>query len=200
MDNGKSSGEDGHLDLLRIDAVRAGEGTADELAHLESCSDCAAALAELRAAASTLRRGVSAIAVPADVDAAILSRFREAARKEQRVVVFPAWRRWAVPAVGFAAAAAVALSLALPHLHKGSLPATAPSSSTLPAAHRSEPPTAGTPTADVNGDGVVDIRDALRLAKLESSGGGLSAAWDVNHDGRVDALDVEAVARQAVAL
>ena len=52
--------------------------------------------------------------------------------------------------------------------------------------------------ADVNGDGVVDIRDALRLArKLES---GTVSGRDVNRDGVTDGRDVDAIATMAVRL
>ena len=49
---------------------------------------------------------------------------------------------------------------------------------------------------DVNGDGVVDIRDALLLArKLD---GGKVSGIDVNHDGVTDRRDVDAIAMLAV--
>jgi hypothetical protein len=50
--------------------------------------------------------------------------------------------------------------------------------------------------ADVNGDGIIDIRDALLLArKLES---GPVDGRDVNHDGITDRRDVDAIAKMAV--
>jgi hypothetical protein len=59
---------------------------------------------------------------------------------------------------------------------------------------------------DVNRDGVVDILDALVLARqLESrevalDATGILRTWDINHDGAIDAQDVEAIAHAAVRL
>ena len=53
--------------------------------------------------------------------------------------------------------------------------------------------------ADVNGDGVVDIRDALLLARKLDSGNAVSGR-DVNHDGITDRKDVDAIAMLAVRL
>ena len=52
--------------------------------------------------------------------------------------------------------------------------------------------------ADVDGNGVVNILDAYRLAKrLDAPGQG---AFDVNGDGNVDRADVDAIAMRAVRL
>jgi hypothetical protein len=56
---------------------------------------------------------------------------------------------------------------------------------------------------DVNADGVVDIRDALRLANQLRAAGGLPAASggrDVTGDGVVDRRDVDEIAMAAVRL
>ena len=53
--------------------------------------------------------------------------------------------------------------------------------------------------SDLNRDGAVDILDALLLAR-EVERGTPRVTWDVTRDGRVDAADIEAVARQAVTL
>lgn len=50
--------------------------------------------------------------------------------------------------------------------------------------------------ADLNADGVIDIIDALILANDAPKGRGL----DVNHDGRVDRADADALAVRAVRL
>ena len=52
---------------------------------------------------------------------------------------------------------------------------------------------------DVNGDGRMDMRDALALARRVSSGDG-PVEWDVNRDGKTDARDAEMLAREAVKL
>jgi len=49
---------------------------------------------------------------------------------------------------------------------------------------------------DVNGDGVVDIRDVLRLQKAIDTG--MKGGIDVNGDGVLDHRDVDAIAQLAV--
>ncbi|MBP7933441.1 MAG: hypothetical protein KA354_02225 [Phycisphaerae bacterium] len=53
---------------------------------------------------------------------------------------------------------------------------------------------------DVNGDGRVDILDALTLAKGIDRGVLGQAAWDMNRDGVLDRRDVDLVAYRAVRL
>jgi hypothetical protein len=52
---------------------------------------------------------------------------------------------------------------------------------------------------DVNGDGRVDILDALVLSRRIGEGR-TQRGWDLNHDGRIDATDVDTLAMQAVRL
>lgn len=61
---------DGHLDLLSLDAVRAGEATPEDRAHVESCADCRAAVEHFRGLA--LRLTPARIAVPPERSEAIL--------------------------------------------------------------------------------------------------------------------------------
>ncbi len=62
-------------------------------------------------------------------------------------------------------------------------------------------PTAEAQAADVNRDGVVDMRDALALARrIEAKGAGGAARPDLTGDGLVDRRDVDAVAAVALAL
>jgi hypothetical protein len=63
---------------------------------------------------------------------------------------------------------------------------------------RTPPPRLAHAVEDVNGDGVVDIRDALALQR--SLDDGLTKGHDVNHDGVTDRRDVDAVAMLAVRL
>jgi hypothetical protein len=63
-------------------------------------------------------------------------------------------------------------------------------------------PLSQTPVAareDINGDGKVDILDALALAKALQSGA-QPAKFDQNSDGKIDDADVRAVATAAVRL
>ncbi len=54
--------------------------------------------------------------------------------------------------------------------------------------------------ADVDGNGRVDILDAYRLARHVEGAGKPDMRWDQNHDGTVNAADVDLVASAAVRL
>ena len=54
--------------------------------------------------------------------------------------------------------------------------------------------------ADVDGNGRIDILDAYRLARHVEAVGMLDMRWDQNHDGAVNAADVDLVASAAVRL
>ncbi len=54
--------------------------------------------------------------------------------------------------------------------------------------------------ADVDGNGRIDILDAYRLARHVEGAGRLDMRWDQNHDGAVNAADVDLVASAAVRL
>ncbi|MGO8702587.1 MAG: dockerin type I domain-containing protein [Candidatus Brocadiia bacterium] len=60
------------------------------------------------------------------------------------------------------------------------------------------PPATPAVTMDVNGDGRVDILDALALERKIEGRERLSLKWDINGDGRVDQKDVRAIAMFAV--
>ncbi len=55
-------------------------------------------------------------------------------------------------------------------------------------------------SADVDGNGRIDILDAYRLARHVAGAGSLDMRWDQNHDGAVNADDVDLVASAAVRL
>jgi Dockerin type I domain len=63
---------------------------------------------------------------------------------------------------------------------------------------RSVTPHVATAAEDINGDGVVDIRDALALERALNDGA--IKGYDVNRDGVTDRRDVDAVAMLAVRL
>jgi hypothetical protein len=54
--------------------------------------------------------------------------------------------------------------------------------------------------ADFNRDGVVDVRDALALARAAEAGALLTAQFDLNGDGVIDRADADRVAALAVSL
>ncbi len=88
-----------------------------------------------------------------------------------------------------AAAASIALILWLNPLHHPA-PST-PVATTIPT------PVA---TADLNGDGQVDILDALLLAKRLQAASLTDLRLDINHDGIIDDRDVQSLAQTAVSL
>ena len=180
-----------HLDLLRLDAVRAGEGTPEESAHAAHCPACRGELEALK----RLAEGIAGLAppaveVPKGVDEAILAGFRRSAAPGAKVIRFPAWR-WAAPAIGVAVAAGVAWLSLVPQRTAPQLPAL--------AQHREEAPATG----DFRSLGA-ESRVAGRLSPAEPQAAEAkgkiaargetaairhAAAADVNRDGRVDILD-----------
>jgi hypothetical protein len=53
---------------------------------------------------------------------------------------------------------------------------------------------------DFNGDGNVDVLDALALARKVEAGGQLSVKWDLNSDGTVNGQDADAILTEVVLL
>lgn len=191
-----------HLDLLALDALRAGEGSGEDRAHVAACGACRDALETLRslqgaiageAAAERARLGP----VPREIEATVLAAFRrEAAR---------AARRRAIPrAVPLAAAAALLLA-ALAGLF---VAMREPARDRARLASRGEPSELGRRPPgtrrgerwDVDGDGRVNIADAYLLAVRVRRGGEIELRWDGNGDGVVDEADVDLVARESVSL
>jgi hypothetical protein len=130
-------------------------------------------------------------AVPSEVDRAVLGMAESvaagAARRRRRVQ-----GRLVLMGGGVAAAAAVVWMVWVmgPSLARKSLPGSY-SGAGGPAAMASTAP------GDLNGDGKVDMLDALIEAQRVKAGG---TAIDFNKDGRVDSGDVDAIAMSAVKL
>lgn len=132
---------------------------------------------------ATLRRTQSArVFVPQTVDDAVLRASREHLTPEPRTVrnCFSGWQRWAS-----LAGACVLLGWLVFQLTR---PGASPE---VVQAYRCE---------DVNHDGRVDILDAFQLARQLGSGAKPSPEYDVNGDGVIDRRDAEAIAAQAVKL
>ena len=68
---------------------------------------------------------------------------------------------------------------------------------TTPPIVRIDPPAL---RKDIDGNGRIDILDAFALARHIERRGAAGGDWDFNHDGRVDQLDIDAVALSAVRL
>ena len=199
----------GHLDLLQLDAVRAGEADAAEAAHAAACDECRRAVNRLTAFAEDLARSAATqIPVPVNVDEAVLtlarrsagilpavsaaSRRREVGEGRMPSIQPARCRRYGMPWVWVAAAAAAALVVAV-GLWQPWQVAVRPPAPSLAARQ------AGLP-GDLNGDGTVDILDAFFLARRIERREALDPAWDVTGDGKVDEADVQAVAGRAVAI
>jgi hypothetical protein len=119
--------------------------------------------------------------VPAEVDQAILDRARRQFAARAR---FRPWLIGIRLGAGLAAAAGLALAAWL------ILPRTAAPSTRTALALR----------GDADGDGRVDIVDALRVARSIGHTSTVAPAWDANADGRLDQRDVDAIASTAVRL
>jgi len=179
-----------HLDLMGLDAVRAGEGTAAQRAHAEACPRCRRAVAHLGRLAEGIGRAAEPkIAIPAHVDAAVRARARGACVRARRRRT----ARYAWPA-GVAAAAAV-LVAAIWWLPSHMEPRVA-----LREAAAPDLVSTTAVAGDVDGSGRVDIVDAFILARHVEQSERLDPAWDMDGDGHVDKRDVDAVAGLAVAL
>jgi len=130
--------------------------------------------------------------VPAETDTAVLGEARRRLRPIRRR------RQWRHAAgAGLAAAAALGLAAGAYFAMPGGPPGSeqsAPPASPGPIAARG-------PVEDIDGNGKVDVLDALRLAKrLERGQTPEAARFDVTGDQRVNESDVQAITERAVAL
>jgi hypothetical protein len=200
MKEREQQGSARHLDLLRIDAVRTGEASSEEVRHVEGCRLCRGALVELREMTNAVRKNATpAGPVPFSVDDAIFAEFRRTAGRDRKTVAFPAWKRWLAPAFGTAAAAALVLVFSGTIMNESPLQRerSAPGEVAL---ETNADDGAARLDGDINGDGRVDILDAFRLARLLEQDGSEPGTGDLNGDGRVSTADVDLIARRAVAL
>jgi hypothetical protein len=142
----------------------------------------------------TLSRDLSAIYptpfdVPATIDRGILNDARaHLARHVRRRRVM----RWSIGLGGAAAAAAVLLAVFVNRADRATRQ--------LASVQGAPPAAARVLPGDINGDGRVDVLDALVLSHRLQSNESTPLAQDVNHDGTVDARDVDAIALAAVRL
>lgn len=217
MDGERHPMRDGHLDLLRIDAVRAGEGTEEERAHAATCPECRRTLDAFRTVEEELRAVAGRpVDVPAGIDRAILEEYRRAFEHRAGVLALLR-RRWYLPAAGVAAAAGLALLL-LPHERAAVAPRVAtlqrepagiaapppaapPGSDAIRKAEERIPRMARTaPEGDVSPAGAVDILAAYRLALEAERRKGVRMAWNRDEAATEEEKAVDAVARKAVTL
>jgi hypothetical protein len=141
-----------------------------------------------RALLEELRAMHARVEVPATVDSAVLREARAGFARRRRF-------RLAFRGAAAVAAAAAVIAIALPLFRTREQPAPqqarVTSSKMLSAApeHARE---------DADGDGKVDILDALVVAKLIDARKNIDETYDVNGDGKVDQSDVDRIATVAV--
>jgi hypothetical protein len=151
-----------HLDLLELDALRAGEPVpAAARAHLAWCAECAAGLAELNDLQAALRVAPAAAAATPR-DAAILGNAAWHAARVRR-----ARRRVLLPAAAAAAVAALAIAALLD--------ARRPQSTTIELASA---PAARVRAEDFDADGRVTVLDAFALARANADAAEVDAVLD----------------------
>jgi hypothetical protein len=178
-----------HPTELDLELLRCGEAGAEIAQHVAVCAECQGQLAQLARCAAALATPIAAIEVPASRDHAIVALARQRAavvaahiERNRR----PRWLRPLYIAAPLAAAASITFFVTLQRS-----PALAPA----------PPPPATFAKADINGDGKVDIVDALALARIvKRQQQALDPAWDQNGDGRIDQADIDRIAQGAVAL
>jgi hypothetical protein len=146
---------DGHLDLLVIDAVRAGEGSAEERDHVARCAECRGTLEGFRRLASGLTR--ARIDVPTSVKRDLMS-----LTLPRRV-----WRPMAAAAAVLIGIGGVWLAMGL----RPALPGDVDRNGRVDIidayalAVRLRSGQKVDPAYDVNGDGKVDERDVEEIAR-----------------------------------
>jgi len=191
---------DRHLDLIDLDALRAGDAADPQVAaHLATCADCRADLEALRELAHDLRALHEPVRVAAPSrDAQIRWLTRMHATRIRKADVATNESRWLAARPTWAAAAAIVLAL-------GALLMMARRPESPPLTRVASAPQAETGraavgiAADLDGDGRITVLDAFALArKLEAAD--RSGAVDVTHDTRVDQDDVDALLAMAVSL
>lgn len=163
-------------DELTLEALAAGQGDPAVRAHVAGCSACSEML-ELMA---ELGRELSVSPPPIEVPAAQDRALRAAAAARAAAIRPRRTGRRAAVVVAACAAAVLAL-VAVRGLFTGEPP------------HR-------VATGDIDGDGRVDVVDALVLARALDRGAPMPGHCDVDRDGTVDRADVDAIAGLAVSI
>ncbi len=167
-----------HLTDLELELVRTGEGGKDSVAHVESCSECRERLVFFNEIADEMAMPARQFQTPMDRDARILELIAERSTEIRRVRWSGKTMRWIVP---LAAAASVAIVICAGLFLDLSIDGS------------TESPVVTAGPDDVNGDGTVNIVDALVLAQaIEAQGKA--------EDGERTPEDVDRIARRAVAL
>ena len=142
-----------HLDLLELDARRAGEPLpAAAQAHIAWCAECRRMLELLQTLAMTLHSGAPD-PVPDEIEATILAQARTRARSIRRAAWRPGHTAMAAAAVAVLALGGLLLSQQPPAQRGGA----GPTAAMRPALTRAE--------SDVDGDGRITVLDAFAVAR-----------------------------------
>ena len=120
------------------------------------------------------------VAVPAERDRVILAGARTQMVRRRRLRLL-----MRVSGAAAAVAAVVALVMRTPE---------------IPDAEKQVRPAVAVRAQDVNRDGVVNIVDALLLARKVEAGGVAQTQWDFDGDGVVDRKDADSIADEVVSL
>jgi anti-sigma factor RsiW len=158
-----------HPSDVELELARTGEADEDVCSHIRACPACSGRAAMLDELSAALRQGSPAVQIPELVEARILRHGRRTASRRPRARRL----RWA------AAAAAAVLLVASTWILRS-------------------PRDGGTLSADLNGDGVLDILDAYTLAMRVEAGGAVEATWDIDKNGQIDRRDADFLAMAIV--
>lgn len=183
--------EERHLDPLALDAMRAGEGPPEDAAHVASCPHCRAALAKFVVLQDALTNAQPRIPeVPRNIELRIVEGYRDRFKPTVQPAIPALVGRWAFPAIGAVAAAALLFTINPIRLgDPGGVPhSPAPVASALDEMGELPPGRS------------VDIVDAFRLARALRDGRQIGSGWDADGNGLVDAADVRILTRRIVAL
>jgi len=139
------------------------------------------------------------IAVPGDIDAAILAGAKQHLdSKRGPISVRPGKRRWMWAALSTGAVAAALLLMAV--LPEGRQPQNERSFASQEMAPSASVAKTAAVSRDIDLNGTIDILDAFALARAVDGSSTDALQWDQNGDGRTDQDDVKLVALQAVML
>lgn len=177
--------EESHLDLLRLDAVRAGEGTAAERRHVDACRVCRTEVGRMEKDVLGIE---AAMPGPSDLSERDRGRILENLRGGSLLRPFRDPRaRYALPLAAAAAALAAFMVIFPGGKNETPEPGGEPAVSEGPVER---------PVLDVNGDGFLDSGDVDELARIVGRGTGPADRWDFNGDGRTDSADVDFLSRE----
>lgn len=167
-----------HPTDLELELFRTGEALEITVKHVADCEQCRQRSAFFIALAAEQQLCDLSIEIPAETDDTIAAMARQQAARVRDQARMHRLKRWVSSIAGVAAVILIVL--------------------VVPVMNQDERPLLKNAEADVNGDGQIDILDALALAQI--TGTTTEERWDLNGDGRIDTSDVDFIALEAVSL